>query len=266
MCDDMGFSDIASYGGEIATPNLDTTTANPTGVTSYTVTVDDGVNTASDTVTVVNAQPFDQQNNCTLYQGDFGGMTPATIAYDLMGTRACETGNNGFGLHLCEGVTFENTRLAGRLEVLNDAGDDDFVGLVWGAQDASNFYSITWKAAAANTPGCDFPAGIVVKRVEAPTFDDIVSNDLHCPVDTENSTLLLGPDETTTTGWVDTTSYTVTIDFTDTGSTVTVTDDDDDSVVATFSVDDTTFTSGFFGSTTRSQENACVGPLFATCL
>jgi len=252
--------------GTLATPNADTTTANPTGVVSYTVTANDGVNTASDTVTVVNADPFDLENNCTLYQGDFGGASPATITYDQGGDRACENGNNGFGLHLCEGVTFENTRLTGRLEILDAAGDDDFVGLVWGAQDASHFYSLTWKAAAGTSDDCAYPAGVVVKRVEAPDFASLGPNDLHCPEDTDNSVLLLGPDATTTTGWSDTTSYEVEIEYTDAGSTITITDEADDSVVATFPVADTTFTSGFFGSTTRSQENACVGPLFASCL
>ncbi len=252
--------------GSLSTPAAAMTDADPAGLTTYTVTADDGTNTALDTVVVVNADPFDLENNCTLYQGDFGGMTPATIDYDMGGTRACENGNNGFGLHLCEGVTFENTRLSGTLEVTDAAGDDDFVGLVWGAQDNSHFYSMAWKGAPQMGADCMVPAGIVVKRVEAADFDAIDGADVHCPADTDDSTLLLDPSQTTTEGWSDTTSYTVLIDYTAAGSDITVTRDSDDSVVTSFTVTDTTFASGFFGSTTRSQANACVGPLFSTCL
>ncbi len=216
---------------------------------------------------VVDASPFDLENNCTLYQGDFAGAgSAATISYDMGGTRACEAGNNNFGLHLCETVVFENTRLTGTLAV-NTTNDDDLIGLVWGAQDSSNYYSMTWKQGTQPFPfGCTLPSGIVVKRVEAPDFDSLTGADVYCPADTTNSTLLLSPAETTTAGWGDNESYTAVIDFTPTGSTVTVTRDSDGTQITTFAVDDTTFTSGFFGSTTVSQDNACVGPLFGSCL
>lgn len=43
------------------------TDASPTGSQSYTVTVDDGFGMVQDDVVVVNSQPFDLQNNCSLY-------------------------------------------------------------------------------------------------------------------------------------------------------------------------------------------------------
>jgi hypothetical protein len=58
----------------------------------------------------------------------------------------------------------------------------------------------------------------------------------------------------------------VTIDFTPTGSDVTIIRQSDSVTIAAFTVTDTTFTSGFFGSTTISQTNACAGPLNASCL
>jgi hypothetical protein len=245
-----------------ATPN-----ASPAGFETYTVTVDDGVNTAQDSATVVNASPFDLQTNCTLYTADFLAGTPnATMSYSMGGTVACELNNNDFGLHLCEGVVFESVSLQGQLTVTDDEGDDDIIGLVWGAQDNANFYSLSWKAAQQNFFGCAVPAGIVVKRVQAPNFAAVGGNDVYCPADTADSTLLLGPAATTTAGWVEGEIYEVTIDFTPTGSDVTIIRQSDAGVVATFTVADTTFTSGFFGSTTISQENACVGPLNATCL
>jgi hypothetical protein len=67
---------------------------------------------------------------------------------------------------------------------------------------------------------------------------------------------------------VDATDYTVTIDYTTTGSNVTITHDVGPLTIvdANFAVNDATFPTGFFGSTTASQINACVGPMFASCL
>ncbi len=269
-----GGSGLYSYAwtpndGSLTAPDQAMTGASPAGFQNYTVTVDDGFNSVQDDVVVVNAQPFDLQNNCTLYsgiglQGDF----PPSITYSQGGTQACELQNNGYGLHLCEGVDFQNVRLQGTLQVTDAESDDDMIGLVWGAQDSSNYYSLTWKAVEQDFGiyGCPFPQGMVVKRVQAPTIDDLDGADTHCDIDTPFSTLLLGPAQTTTEPWVGGQSYTVTIDFTELGSTVTVVRDGDGVQITSFVVNDTTFTSGFFGSTTWSQANACTGPLFAECL
>ena len=254
--------------GSLSAPDQAMTDASPSGFQSYTVTVDDGFSMAEDSVLVVDSAPFDLQNNCTLYAVDFGVGGPPSIDYDMGGTRACELANNGFGLHLCEGVVFQNVRLRGTLEVLNAAGDDDMLGLVWGAQDSSHFYSLTWKAGTQDFGfGCpSIPAGIVVKRVEAPDAASMTGGDIYCPNDTAQSFLLADPTTTTTAGWVAGQSYTVTIDFTDLGSTITVVRDDDMVEIASFAIADNNYTTGFFGSTTLSQANACAGPLFAECL
>jgi hypothetical protein len=248
-------------------PTIANPMASPTGFATYTVTVDDGVSQAADSATVVDLGAADLQDNCSLYQGAFLGNTGlASITYSQMGTVACEQGNNDFGLHLCETVVFEDVRLQGILEVTNDGNDDDAIGLVWGAQDSSSFYSMAWKRVAQDFFGCNVPAGIVVKRVDAPDFLSLEGEDLYCAADTANSELLLDPTMTTTDGWEEGEEYLVTIDFLTTGSSITVTRVSDDTTIAMFDVTDTTFTSGFFGSTTISQENACVGPLNAACL
>jgi len=253
--------------GSLSAPDQAMTDATPSGFESYTVMVDDGFAMAQDDVVVVSSQPFDLQNNCTLYASDFDPIPPPTISYDMAGTRACELGNNDFGLHLCEGTNFQNIRLQGTLEVLAGTGDDDMMGLVWGAQgNLSSFYSLTWKAVAQDFFGCSVPTGIVVKRVDAPMLSDLTAADVYCPADTAQSTLLLDPTGTTAQPWVAGQSYDVTIDFTDAGSTVTVVRNSDGMELANFVIADATFTSGFFGSTTFSQTNACVGPLFAECL
>ena len=257
--------------GTVANPDMANTDVDPVGFASYTVTVNDGVNMASDTVVVVNNAPFDLDGNCTLYNADYAGSgNPAAITYDMGGTRACELGNNEFGLHLCEGVSFSDTGLVGTVEVLAGSGDDDWVGLVWGAQDASNLYSLVWKGASQDVSafGCMAPGGVLVKRIEAAAFSDLSGADWYCPQDTASSTTLVLPTDvgSTTAGWQEGQSYTVEIDYTATGSMVTITRDSDLAQIASFPVADMTFSSGVFGSTTMSQANACVGPLFGGCL
>ena len=246
-----------------------TTTITPTEYASYTVTADDGVNSAEAVgVVVLSNEAFNLENNCNLYTGLGFQATPATIVYSDGGTIATEQGNNDIGLHLCEDVAFTNVRLTGSA-VVNTGGDDDWFGYVWGAQDASNFYILSWKQSPQNFFGCpsgNSPAGIIVKRVSAPSFEDLTGADLYCANDTAQSVLLLGPDEAYDTGWGDFVPYTIEIDFRPTGSDITVTDDDAGVDVATFSISDTTYTSGFFGSHTLSQSDVAVGPLFGACL
>lgn len=260
--------------GTVVSPGAATTDITPTDYASYVVTADDGVDTASAVgVVVISNSPFNLQNNCTLYQGDLLDGTPnASITYTDGGTVAVEAGNNDLGLHLCEGVAYTNTRLTGSFAV-NTASDDDFAGLVWGAQDSSHFYILAWKQSqqgsgqfgAACTSGV-FETGAVVKRVFAPSFEDLTMEDLYCANDTANSELLLDPAGSIPVGWLDNTDYTIEIDFLQTGSTVRVTNDETMTPVAEFDVADSTYIDGFFGSHTISQQSVEVGPLFGSCL
>jgi Thrombospondin C-terminal region len=278
-----GGSGVYSYAwtpndGSLTTPDQAMTDAGPSSFQSYLVTVDDGFNSAQDSVVVVNSLPFDLQSNCTTTSANYGVSSSgadASITYDMGGTRGCENGNNEFGLTLCETVVFENTRLRGTLEVL-DTGeappDNDWVGLVWGAQDNSHFYSMIWKQSFQSGAGfspplpCDTLGGILVRRIEGPDFASLTGADFFCVENTVNSTLLADPTATTSQGWALDESYSVTIDFTDAGSAVTVVRDSDLAEMANFLVADTTYTTGYFGSTTASQQGACVGPLYAECL
>jgi hypothetical protein len=264
--------------GSLTTPDQAMTEASPTGFQSYLVTVDDGFNTAGDSVVVVSSQPFDLQGNCTTTSANFGVSSSgadASITYDMGGMRGCENGNNEFGLTLCETVVFENTSLRGTLEVVGTGEippDNDWVGLVWGAQDNSHFYSMIWKQSFQSGAGfspplpCDTPGGILVRRIDAPSFAVLTGADFFCAENTPNSVLLAAPELTTTEGWVLDEAYAVTIDFTNAGSAVTVVRESDLVEVASFLVADTTYTTGYFGSTTASQQGACVGPLYAECL
>ena len=256
--------------GTVVSPTEAITDVNPPdGFTSYMVTVDDGANQANASAVVIDSDPFDLENNCTLFTADYdAGSTGelATITYTNDGTVACETGNNELGLHLCTGVTFTETQLAGQVGVSDADGDNDWVGLIWGAQDESNFYSLVWKESAQDFFGCTTPAGILVKRIEADEFTDLGGADFYCPNDTAQSTVLAAPADATTAGWEEGETYTITIDYQATQSAILVERDSDGAQIASFTITDSTFPSGFFGSTTLSQANACVGPLLAQCL
>lgn len=252
--------------GSLSDPDMAMTDASPAGAQLYTVTVDDGLTTAQDDVQVVNTVPLALENDCTLYT-TFGGMgvLPA-FGYDMTGTVACSTNNGDFALGVCSAV-YQNARLVGRLEVTSADSDDDMIGLAWGIQpNLSSFYSLSWKAGAQNLFGCIVPGGMLVKRIDAPMLTDLVFADVYCASDTGSSTLLLDPTDTTTEGWQEGESYTVTIDFTDGGSMVTVVRDGDMTQIAAFVVPDATFTSGSLGWSSFSQINACTGPLGAACL
>lgn len=249
-------------------PTSPTPLASPAGFETYTVTVDDGVNQRAASVTVVNTEPLNLENNCTLYTSQLLTASPvASISYDATGTVACEAGNNDFGLHLCEGVVFQEANLQGTIGVQAGAGDNDWIGLVWNAQSNSQFYSLAWKREAQSAFGCNTPMGIVVKRVFAPDFASVVGEDLYCPGSTTNSAILNLPADTTIEGWVAGEDYEVSISYSDAagGSEVIITRLSDSFEMANFLVADTTYPNGSFGSTTLSQEMACTGPLEAQC-
>lgn len=268
--------------------SLDTTVgpvvnATPTNYETYTVTVDDGVEQAQDQVTVVSAQVFGLQSACELIQLDvLPNGTPigedASITYQQGGAQACEDLNNDAGLHLCD-VVFEDTAFEGTLRIDNlspdiNGGDNDVVGFVWGAQDASNFYIFSWKASdqsgdagvdvCPNSPNFLWPGGILIKKVQAPSVAALNSEDLFCDLDTANSEVLLSPAQTSLEGWEFAVDYEVALEYTSMGSSITVTGPG--GTVADFDVNDNTFQNGRFGSMTFSQSGACSGPWNATCL
>jgi hypothetical protein len=268
--------------------SLDSTTnmtvnASPTNYETYTVVVDDGVDQATDEVTVVSAEPFRLQGACELIQldvlpdgTDIG--EPASITYQENGTQACEDLNNDAGLHLCD-VVFEDTAFEGVLRIDNlspdiNGGDNDVVGFVWGAQDASHFYSFVWKAedqaenlgvdVCPNAPNFLWPGGMLVKKVQAPSVGALTSEDIFCDIDTGNSEVLLSPADAALEGWEFAIDYDVTLDYTTMGSNITVSGPMGQ--IADLEINDNTFQNGRFGTLTFSQSGACSGPWNASCL
>ncbi|MEM6296230.1 MAG: hypothetical protein AAGA54_33470 [Myxococcota bacterium] len=270
-----------SPAASLNTDTGDTVLASPTNYETYTVTVDDGVDMAEDSVTVVSAEPFGLAGACELIQldvldGDIG--QDASITYQQGGTQACEDLNNDAGLHLCD-VVFEDTAFEGILRVDNlspdiNGGDNDVVGFVWGAQDASHFYSFSWKASdqsgdagvdvCPNSPDFLWPGGMLVKKIQAPSVGAINSEDVFCDIDTANSEVLLSPAEASLAGWEFGIDYDVELEYTSMGSNIMVSGPGGQ--IADLTINDNTFQNGRFGTLTFSQSGACSGPWNATCL
>ena len=272
-----------SPAGSLDVTDAQTVNATPTNYETYTVVVDDGVETAEDSVTVVSAEVFGLQSACELVQLDVlpDGTAigePASITYQQGGAQACEDLNNDAGLHICD-VVFEDTAFEGVLRIDNlspdiNGGDNDVVGFVWGAQDASNFYSFVWKAedqdgdagidVCPNAPNFLWPGGMLVKKVQAPNVAALTSEDIFCDLDTDNSEVLLSPAEASLEGWEFAIDYDVALEYTSMGSNITVSGPSGQ--IADIAVNDNTFQNGRFGTLTFSQSGACSGPWNAICL
>lgn len=262
--------------GSLSSSVVATPVATPDNYESYTVTVSDGLSSLVDAVTVVSAEPFDLEDRCDLIAFDLAtSEAPPTITYASAGTVACQPTSGDVGLHLCD-VDFENTRLEGTLIVEDVDGDDDNIGFVWGASDSSHFYHFTWKRLdqpqADNVAVCPdggtnlWPGGMLIKRVDADSAEDVTLRDLFCDYDTDNSVRLLGPGDVTTDGWEFGVTYAIVLDFTSSGTDVTITNTGSGIDVASFSVDTRATPRGRFGTLTYSQPGVCTGPWNASCI
>jgi hypothetical protein len=239
----------------------------PEVITTYTIDVTDtSMNLGSDKVTVhLTDKPWvlgGPSAECEAFELLDEPDVPAVHSVSPDGTQVCTTNNADPSAYVCPTV-HQETRITGTM-VVNTASDDDIMGFVWGWQNAQQFYMFSWKQASQAWAGCDGLAGITIKKFDA--TDLIVLEDFACETDTQNVTVLMSPDETTTTGWIDNRTYGVEVLYDLTQTEITITDLSDDSVVANFVVLDDSYPSGKFGTYDYSQEQACNGPWQSNCL
>lgn len=279
-------------GADTASPTI----SGLTGPRKYTVVVSDGARSETGSVMVVPSEKAKfQGGDCVTYTNSLEvGYPIPTITYPSNGEHACATDNGELAIHICGDNHYENVELRGELRVdgPDAANDDDMMGVVWGAQDSANFYILSWKRQTQAVSGMtcsgavnQVPAGIVVKRVHDSTqagapkgFAQLDGADLFCENSTDRSTLLLGPLKTMNKsideGWVFNRSYSVSIKYTPTGSSVRITypganPGDPAQELTTFEVVDPSadrYTKGGFGGLTYSQEGACVQDLTVGCM
>jgi hypothetical protein len=134
---------------------------------------------------------------------------------------------------------------------------------VWGWQNSSQFYILTWKRFAQSVGACSGVAGILIKRFDAQ--GPITNADLACNQDTPNATVLLSPTDTISTGWTEGIEYGVELLYTEGRTEITITDQTNGVAVVSVVVTDDAYPSGQFGTYDWSQVNACNGPWVSTC-
>ncbi|NVB43255.1 hypothetical protein G6O69_35855 [Pseudenhygromyxa sp. WMMC2535] len=241
-----------------------TPVAMPTELTTYTVTATDGLgNMGSDDLTVhITDNPWVLGgDNAECEAVGFLG-EPAEHSFSADGTQTCTESNSDPTAFVCP-IVHQEVRITGKM-VVNTTDDDDVIGFVWGWQNSDQFYLLSWKQTYQNWFGCDGNAGITVKLFDRQ--EDYTDADFGCDTDTANTTVLMQPAETTTTGWIDNREYDVEVLYDLEQTEITITDTSDNSVVANFTVVDGTYPSGQFGTYDFSQISACNGPWNSSCL
>lgn len=239
--------------------------ATPDFITTYTVNVADGANNMGSAQVTVHLEdkPWALEGpdaECMAY-GFVGAPAPHNFANN--NTTTCTTGNTDPTAYVCQTV-HQNARITGTMVVNPPADDDDWIGFVWGWQSVDQYYLMHWKQAAQNVNGCATLPGMTVKRIDR--TQPYALADFSCPNDTANSTVLLTPAQTTTTGWIHGVSYNVELLYAETQTEITITRADNNMLIANFVVMDSTYPSGQFGTYDYSQIRACNGPWNSSCL
>jgi hypothetical protein len=238
--------------------------ATPTEISTYTVVVTDGAGNSGSTSSTVHLTDGNWVIGGPMAACSAVGLTGTAAAHSFSpdGTQTCTTSNSDATAYVCPTV-HRNTRITGTMTVTDDGGDDDWIGFVWGWQNSSQFYILTWKRFAQSVGACSGVAGILIKRFDAQ--GPITNADLACNQDTPNATVLLSPTDTISTGWTEGIEYGVELLYTEGRTEITITDQTNGVAVVSVVVTDDAYPSGQFGTYDWSQVNACNGPWVSTC-
>ncbi|MBV1858223.1 MAG: hypothetical protein KUG77_07410 [Nannocystaceae bacterium] len=248
-----------------------TVNATPPVATTYAIALSDGeANAATDQVTVhITDQDWDlEAEGCSshVFADIFDAPAqPPNDAFFVNGTAHCNLRNNGLAnAYVCPAI-MEQTQVSFDLEVANNA-DNDGIGFVWGWQDASHFYLLSWKQTTEAAPWGPWEEGITIKRIEADAPGDITGEDLAATYDTPAGTVLATPSDFLDQGWENQTQYRVFLALSGATTTITILDQDNGVMVATGGITDGTLGPGAVGSYDASQRTACTGAWRSSCL
>lgn len=137
---------------------------------------------------------------------------------------------------------------------VNTFSDDDFIGFVFGYQNASNFYLFDWKQNYQNAGTAYGIAheGFTIRKISASSVSDLTLPDFWNSTGSTNSTIL-DTAYGSTQGWSTNTFYDFNLDFKSTGQFDIVVSSNGSELWNT-TVFDNTWTSGQFGFYNFSQE------------
>ncbi|MGE0269269.1 MAG: PEP-CTERM sorting domain-containing protein [Candidatus Omnitrophota bacterium] len=137
--------------------------------------------------------------------------------------------------------------------VLPNAGDDDFMGFVFGYTGANQTYVFDWKAVNQTlSPYGDALEGFSIKKIDAPDVTDLVLADFWDKDGTSHSTILAS-NWATDKGWVHGTTYDFHLDFAPGVFSIEVKEGSD--ILWSTTVNDNSYTAGQFGFYNFSQAN-----------
>lgn len=146
----------------------------------------------------------------------------------------------------------------GSWQVLSGAGDNDYMGFVFGYQNSSNFYLFDWKAGRQGYAGGTAAEGMTIKKMTGATGDGLVDLSLGELWENENDLgdmQVLAQNHGSTEGWTLGTPYDFLLEFNQNPNELRVVVEEDESVLWDVTVVDDTFTSGQFGFYNFSQGN-----------
>jgi len=155
------------------------------------------------------------------------------------------------------GINQTSYQIDGSWQVVGSPWDNDFIGFVFGYQDASHFYLMDWKQGDQdvgvyiddeNGIGRE---GFAIKKISADSGVDLSGADFWLSSGTENTTVLAS-DFGTGKGWKEDTLYDFHLDFEP--GTFSIVVKQDDIVLWDVTVNDSAYTSGQFGFYNFSQE------------
>lgn len=148
--------------------------------------------------------------------------------------------------------------IEGSWEVLSGAGDDDFMGFVFGYQNSSNFYLFDWKQTAQPFYGAANVEGMTIKLYDDSGTDGLV--DLSLREFWENTTdfddmSILATNHSVTAGWVHGISYDFKLVFNVVAGEFTIVVMQGATELWNVTIMESTFTAGQFGFYNFSQQN-----------
>ena len=148
----------------------------------------------------------------TDYAYDFSGGQPAgnwVLAADNYSVT--QTINADPSTYL-NGLSQSSYSMQGSFEVLTSS-DNDFIGFIFGRQDASHFYLFDWKQGYQNEPGYGIgQEGFSVKKISAPSAGSLGLTDFWSSSGTAYSTIL-DSYFANDAGWADQTVYDFSLSF-----------------------------------------------------
>lgn len=136
------------------------------------------------------------------------------------------------------------------------AGDDDYVGFVFGYQNSSNFYLFDWKQEDQEYGQNYATEGMTIKKMTGSTGDGLVDLSLAEFFENEHDYEgmdVLAQNQGSTMGWADNTVYDFHLDFNQNPDEIHVVVTEGAVILWDVTVTDSTFSSGEFGFYNYSQ-------------